>query len=45
MLSEKKIHKAGRIDQVLRDYFSKNKSAPEVAASELMPMFIEKGIF
>lgn len=44
-LSEKKIHRAGRIDQVVRDYFIRNKSIQEVAAMELMPLFIEKGIF
>ena len=45
MLSEKKIHKAGRIDQVVRDYFASNASVKEVAALELMPLFIKKGIF
>ncbi len=45
MLSEKKIHKAGRIDQVFRDYFEQKNSQCEVLALELMPVFIEKGIF
>lgn len=44
-LSEKKIHKAGRIDQVVRDYFEKNKSVEEIPAKNLMKTFIEKGIF
>lgn len=44
-LSEKKIHKAGRIDQVVRDYFDKHNSIREVLAKDLMPLFITKGIF
>ncbi|HMG67270.1 MAG TPA: hypothetical protein VK588_06270 [Chitinophagaceae bacterium] len=44
-LSEKKVHKTGRIDQVVRDYFEKNKSISEILAKDLMPLFIEKGIF
>lgn len=43
--SEKKLHKIGRIDQVVRDYFEKNKSVDEVLAKDLMPFFIQKGIF
>jgi hypothetical protein len=43
--SEKKIHKIGRIDQIVRDYFINNKSVAEVPAKDLMPLFIEKGIF
>ncbi len=45
MLSEKKIHKIGRIDQVVRDYFEANPSMKEVPAKNLMPLFIKKGIF
>jgi hypothetical protein len=45
MLSEKKIHKIGRIDQIVRDYFDAHPSLKEIAAKELMPLFIEKGIF
>jgi len=45
MLSEKKIHKIGRIDQIVRDYFEANPSLKEIAAKDLMPLFIKKGIF
>jgi len=44
-LSEKKVHKIGRIDQIVRDYFEKNKSIEEVPAKDLMNLFIQKGIF
>ena len=44
-LSEKKIHKIGRIDQIVRDYFQEHPAIKEVMAKELMPLFIEKGIF
>jgi hypothetical protein len=44
-LSEKKIHKIGRIDQVVRDYFEDNKSVTETLAKDLMFLFIQKGIF
>ncbi len=43
--SEKKIHRIGRIDQVVRDYFEKNVSVKEVMAKDLMVLFIQKGIF
>ncbi len=45
MLTETTIHKAGRIDQVVRDYFSSNSSVKEVAAKDLMRLFVDKGIF
>jgi hypothetical protein len=45
MLSEKIIHKAGRIDQVVRDYFASNPSVLELPAKDLMTQFIAKGIF
>ncbi len=45
MLSEKKIHKIGRIDQIVRDYFDAHPSQNEVAAKDLMALFIKKGIF
>jgi hypothetical protein len=45
MLSEKKIHRIGRIDQVVRDYFEAHPSQKEIAAKDLMPIFITKGIF
>lgn len=44
-MTEKKLHRIGRVDQIVRDYFEKNKSVNEVMAKELMPLFIEKGIF
>lgn len=45
MLSETEIHKAGRVDQIVRDYFDANPSISEIQAKELMDLFIEKGIF
>ena len=45
MLSEKKIHRIGRIDQIVRDYFEENPSLKEIAAKDLMPLFIKKGVF
>lgn len=44
-LSEKSIHKIGRIDQVVRDYFNTHPDQQEILAKELMPLFIEKSIF
>jgi hypothetical protein len=44
-LTEGDIHKAGRIDQVVRDYFAGHASVQEVPAKELMPEFLEKEIF
>jgi hypothetical protein len=45
MLSEATIHKAGRIDQIVRDYFTSNPSILEVPAKDLMLLFVEKGVF
>ena len=45
MLSEKKIHQIGRIDQVVRDFFDEHPSRKEMPAKDLMPLFIKKGIF
>jgi hypothetical protein len=45
MLSEDTIHKTGRIDQIVRDYFNNNPSVKEVPAKDLMQLFIDKGIF
>ena len=45
MLSEATIHKAGRIDQIVRDYFASNPSIREVPAKDLMLLFVEKGVF
>lgn len=39
------MHRAGRIDQVVRDYFDSHPSVSEIPAKDLMPLFIEKGIF
>lgn len=44
-LSEEKLHKIGRIDQVVRDYFQEHPGSDEIPAKELMPLFIEKRIF
>ncbi|MEJ8818766.1 hypothetical protein [Lacibacter sp. H407] len=44
-MTEKKLHRIGRIDQIVRDYFEKNKSVTEILSKELMPLFIEKDIF
>jgi len=43
--SEKKLHKIGRIDQVVRDWFAAHPGETEVQAKALMPIFIEKSIF
>jgi hypothetical protein len=45
MLTENTIHKTGRIDQVVRDYFNSNPSVKEVAAKDLMQLFVDKDIF
>ena len=45
MLSEHKIHRIGRIDQIVRDYFDAHPSLTEIPAKDLMPLFIEKGVF
>lgn len=45
MLSENKIHRIGRIDQIVRDYFLAHPSLTEIPAKDLMPLFIEKDIF
>ena len=43
--SDKKLHKIERISQTVQAYFAKNKSVMEIPAKDLMPNFIEKGIF
>jgi hypothetical protein len=45
MLTESTIHKTGRIDQVVRDFFKENPSVKEVPAKDLMKLFVDKGIF
>ena len=44
-MTEKKTHRIGRIDQVVRNYFEENISITEILAKDLMPLFIKKGIF
>ena len=44
-MTDKKLQTVGRIDQIIRDYFEKNKSISEIMAKDLMPLFIEKEIF
>ena len=44
-MTENKLHRIGRIDQIVRDYFEKNTSVKEVMAKDLMLLFIKKGIF
>lgn len=44
-MTENKLHKIGRIDQIVRDYFSYNPNKYEVPAKDLMGLFVEKGIF
>jgi hypothetical protein len=45
MFTERTIHKVGRIDQIVRDYFKNNPSVKDVPEKDLMQLFIEKGIF
>jgi hypothetical protein len=44
-MTELKTHKAGRIDQIVRDYFNDNPTIKEIRAKDLMPIFINKEIF
>lgn len=39
------FHLAGWIDQVVRDYFSAQIQVFEIRAKDLMPLFVQKGIF
>jgi len=43
-MTEYKLHRIGRVDQIVRDYFTKH-TENEILAKDLMPLFIEKGIF
>jgi len=45
MLSGDMIHKAGRIDQIIRDYFDERPSVTKIRAKDLMQIFVGKGIF
>jgi hypothetical protein len=44
-LSEKKIKRIARINEVVRDYFIRHPELDQIAATHLMPIFIRKGIF
>lgn len=43
--SEKKLNKIGRIDRAVRDYFERHPHVKEVAAKDLMKIFVREGIF
>ncbi len=43
--SDKELHKIGRIDKVIKAYFSAHPAEKQVQAKKLMPLFIEQGIF
>ena len=43
--SAKKLHRIHRIDKSVKDFFDKHHAVNEVAAVDLMPLFISKGIF
>jgi hypothetical protein len=45
MLSEKKIHKIGRTDQIVRNYFDANPFFKINCCKDLMPVFIKKRVF
>lgn len=45
MISEKKIHQVGRIDQIVRDYFRAHPTIKEIPAKDLMALFVAKEIF
>lgn len=45
IFSEKKLHKIGQIDQIVRNYFVDHPLLTEVYAKDLMYKFIGKGIF
>lgn len=45
MLTNNVIHKAGRVDQIVRDYFSAHPGTDQILAKNLMPVFVEKDMF
>ena len=45
VFSDKKLNKISRIDEAVKEYFINNPSVAEVPAKDLMPLFINKGIF
>lgn len=44
-MTEQQLHKIGRIDQVVRDFFRENPVVEEIPAKDLMQLFVDKGIF
>ena len=44
-LSEKKIKKVTRINEVVKEYFRSHPEINIIPATNLMPIFIRKGIF
>jgi len=44
-MTEDKIHKIGRIDQIVRDYFTANPNVKLIPAKDLMGEFVDKRIF
>jgi hypothetical protein len=45
VFSEKKLHRIDRLDIIIKDFFEENPDINEIAAKDLMPLFIKKGIF
>jgi hypothetical protein len=45
MLTESRIRKIDQIDQIVKDYFESNPAIEEVAAKDLMSLFVSKGVF
>jgi len=45
VFSEKKLHRIDRLDKIVKDFFEENPNIREIAAKDLMPLFIKKGIF
>lgn len=44
-LSPKKLKRIERINEVVKEYFSKHTQSESIGATLLMPLFIRKGIF
>lgn len=45
VFSEKKLHRIDRLDKIIKDFFEENPDISEIAAKDLMPLFIKQGIF
>ena len=45
VFSEKKLHRIDRLDKIIKDFFEENPHINAIAAKDLMPLFIKKGIF